>query len=243
MTATVALIGGTGVGDRLLALGGQRIHVPTPEGLIRIQLIEFNGVKIAILGRHGVGHRVPPHLVPYAGMVGAIKQLGCKACLATAAVGSLRVEWSPGTLLACRDFIDQTGRNQTMFNREVIHRDFTKPMGTFSRIALLEAGREVGVVDGGVYLSSNGPRYETPAEIEAFRILGGELVGMTAATEAVLFREAQIEYACLAIVTNLAAGLSPTELSHAEVVDEMNRSGEKAVSILLKAATLIAQRV
>jgi 5'-methylthioadenosine phosphorylase len=176
--------------------------------------------------------------VNYRAMALALQQLDVKACLSTAAVGSLMAEWKPGTLVVCSDFLDYTGRNLTLFDREVVHRDFTEPFGPRSRKAIIETAStlDTAVQPKGVYLGANGPRYETPQEIETYRTLGADLVGMTASSEAILMREAGIDYGCLAIVTNLAAGMSGETLSHQEVVDEMNRSGETAVRILLNAS-------
>ncbi len=230
----MALIGGTGIGERLVERGGVAVHVPTSEGLVRGRLLDYQGLKLLALSRHSSGHKVPPHRVGYAAMAHAAKALGAKACVATAAVGSLRREWGPGTLVAARDFLDLTYRNVTLFDRQVVHTDFSDPFP--ARGALLTED----VVDDGVYLGLNGPRYETPAEIETFRALGADLVGMTASTEAIAFREAGVPYGLLAIVTNLAAGLSDTPLDHEEVVVEMMRSGERAVEILLGAAVRLA---
>lgn len=230
----VALIGGTGIGERLAALGGVPLHVPTPDGVVRGRLLDHRGLSLLLLSRHSAGHKVPPHRVEYVAMARAAKALGVRACLATAAVGSLRREWGPGSLMAARDFLDLTYRNVTLYDREVVHRDFSDPFP--ARGALLQEG----VIDGGVYMGLNGPRYETPAEIETFRGLGADLVGMTASTEAIAFREAEVPYGLLAIVTNLAAGLSDAPLDHEEVVVEMKRSGERAVSILLEAALRLA---
>jgi 5'-methylthioadenosine phosphorylase len=148
------------------------------------------------------------------------------------------LEWEPGTLVACSDLLDLTGRRQTLFSRDVRHTDMTHPFP--ARDFLLDAAKAVGedLVNGGVYLSADGPRYETPQEIKMMATLGGELVGMTAATEAILMREAGVPYACLAIVTNLAAGLSAHELHHGEVEDMMKERGAKVVEILLRAASL-----
>jgi 5'-methylthioadenosine phosphorylase len=231
----IALIGGTGIGERLAVLKGTPLHVPTPDGLIRGRLVEHRGISILALSRHSSGHKVPPHRVPYVAMASACKQLGAKACLATAAVGSLRAEWGPGTLVAAKDFFDLTYRNITFHERTVTHTDFSEPFP--ARTALLQEG----VVDGGVYMGLNGPRYETPIEIKTFGQLGADLVGMTATTEAIVFREAGVPYGLLSIVTNLAAGLSEIPLNHEEVVVEMKRSGERAVEILLEAAVRLAQ--
>jgi 5'-methylthioadenosine phosphorylase len=242
MYADVGLIGGTGVGERLAALGGTALHVPTSEGLVRGKLLEYGGVRLFLLSRHSAGHKVPPHKVNYRALALALKALGIKNCLSTAAVGSVRAEWGPGTLVACSDFLDFTYRNVTLFDRTVVHRDFSEPFAESSRTALLNAGSalRLDVQSKGVYLSLNGPRYETPQEIHTFRSFGGDLVGMTAASEAIVMREAEIDYGCLAIVTNLAAGMTEATLNHEEVVEEMTRSGEKAVQILLRASELLA---
>ena len=234
VTIDVALIGGTGIGERLGALGGSPVHIPTPDGLVRGRVIAYRERSLLLLSRHSAGHKVPPHRVPYIAMARAARSLGAKACLATAAVGSLNRDWGPGTLVAAHDFLDLTYRNVTLFDRTVGHTDFSEPFP--ARAALLQEG----VVDGGVYMGLNGPRYETPQEIRTFRELGADLVGMTASTEAIAFREAGVSYGLLAIVTNLAAGISETPLDHEEVVVEMRRSGERAVEILLEAAVRLA---
>ena len=242
MKVDVGIIGGTGIGERLLTLGGKTLFVPTPAGVLRGQTIEVDGVTILIVGRHSAGHKVPPHKVNYRAMAHGMKQLGVVACLSTAAVGCLRREWPAGTLVVCSDFLDFTYRSQTMFDQTVVHTDFTNPFGPASRSALQTAAYRLGheVRDGGVYLSSNGPRFETPKEISLYHQFGADLVGMTAATEAILMREAGVDYGCLAIVTNLAAGISDSPISHEEVLDEMKRSGPKAVEILLEAAKELA---
>jgi 5'-methylthioadenosine phosphorylase len=87
-----------------------------------------------------------------------------------------------------------------------------------------------------VYVGYDGPRYETPAEVKALGQLGGDVVGMTASTEAVLMREAGVDYGCLAIVTNLGSGLASEHLSHDEVVNVMESLGGQIAEALLSAA-------
>ena len=234
----VGIIGGTGVGDRLLKLGGKPLFVPTSAGMLRGRLIDHKGASILVVSRHSAGHKVPPHHVNYAAMALGLKAVGVKACLASAAVGSLRREWKPGTLVACSDFVDLTFRNLTLFDQNVVHTDFSTPFSETGRAAMLAANPNL--VDGGVYVCLNGPRYESPTEIKFYETMGGDLVGMTAASEAILMREAGIEYATLAIVTNLASGYEDEPLSHEEVVAEMNRSGEAATQTLLAAAVSLA---
>jgi 5'-methylthioadenosine phosphorylase len=210
-------------------------------GTLRGRLIDIEGRAAFLISRHSAGHKMPPHKVNYAAMAVGLMQLGAKACLATAAVGSLRAEWGPGTFVVCSDFIDLTGRNLTLYNERVVHRDFTAPFAERARQALLDASTDLAkkAESKGVYVCGNGPRYETPHEIELYANMG-DVIGMTAASEAILMREAEIDYACLAIVTNLAAGISATPLNHQEVVEEMERSGEIAVEVLKRAVVKLA---
>ena len=236
----VGVIGGTGIGSRLAARGGQALAVPTPAGIFRARLLDCDTHDVAVIQRHAAGHKVPPHRVNYKAFALGLKQLGAKACLASAAVGSLREDWDTGTFAVCSDFLDLTGRRLTLFDRVVVHRDFSAPFP--ARHALLAAAADIGepVRDGGVYVCGDGPRYETPQEIRTLRNLGGDVVGMTASSEAILFREAFVPYACLAVVTNLACGLATGELDHLEVVDAMEARGEVAVAILMRAAERLA---
>ncbi len=242
MRVDVAIIGGTGIGERLAEMGGDPIFVPSSEGVLRGRRIAHRGIQILAVSRHSAGHKVPPHRVKYAAVARGLQNLGVKACLSTAAVGSLRREWGPGTLVACSDFIDLSFRNLTLFQNQVVHRDFSEPFSPRPRRELLEAAVSLGlkVEARGVYVNGNGPRYETPGEIEAYRRLGGDMVGMTAASEAVLLGEAEVEYACLAIVTNWAAGMTSNPLSHGEVVDAMQEKSSEVVKLLLETAVRLA---
>jgi 5'-methylthioadenosine phosphorylase len=89
---------------------------------------------------------------------------------------------------------------------------------------LLAAAPPLTLHDGAVYVNANGPRFESPAEIRAMRTLGGDVIGMTAGSEAVVMHEAGIKYAVVCAVTNLAAGLSQGELTHGEVTEAMQAS-------------------
>lgn len=237
-SALVAVIGGTGVGERLRALPGRALARPTSSGSLRGRLLELDGTPVLALARHGAGHRTPPHAAAYGAAAIGCAALGVKACFATAAVGSLRADWPTGTLAVCSDLIDLTCRRLTLFERSVRHTDMTSPFP--ARGLLLQAARELGieVVDGAVYAGADGPRYETPAEVEAERRLGADVAGMTASSEAILFREAGVPYACLAVCTNLASGLSDGELGHGEVVDAMRERADEVLAILARAARL-----
>lgn len=167
--------------------------------------------------------------------------MGAKACLSSAAVGGLHEDWPVGTLAVCSDFLDVTARNLTLFDQTVVHTDFSRPFDKNLRAALIsEAGkRNVAFKENAVYVNGNGPRYETPAEITLYREWGGDVVGMTAATEAIAMGEAGVPYACVAVVTNFACGILDVALSHGEVADEMERTAPHLVEILLAAAATV----
>lgn len=236
MRTKVALIGGTGIGDALLADGAKAIHLPTSAGLFKGHMIKKGDQEIVVLRRHAAGHKVPPHAVNYRAMALGLKALGIKHCISTGAVGSLKADWGPGTMAVCSDFIDFTGRNITLFDKKVQHTDFTSPFSAEVNLALVQsAGRDM-VRENAVYVCTNGPRYETPHEIRLLANVG-DVIGMTVASEAIVMREAGIEYGCLAIVTNLAAGLAKGELKHDDVSQRMGTYSRSALAILLGAAT------
>lgn len=213
----LAIIGGTGV-YRLAELDDVRTHeVDTrfgaPSGPVRIGRMGRH--SIAFLARHGEGHSVPPHKVNYRANLAALQQLGAARVLAMNTVGGITECFGP-RVLACPDqLIDYTwGRVSTICEEpgtEVLHVDFGEPYTEALRRIVLDAARasDVPLVDGGCYGATQGPRLETRAEIARMRRDGCDLVGMTGMPEAGLARELGLDYACLAIVANWAAGAGP----------------------------------
>lgn len=234
----LAIIGGTGIGTKLAELGGKTRVVPTPKGLLRGKVIEYKKLKIFLAQRHSSGHKTPPHQINYPAIALGLKALGVKACFSTTAVGSVREDWPAGTIAACSDFIDLTSRQTTLYTNQVIHTDFTHPFDPVCRVSLLKSAAELGIPihDKAVYVGMAGPRYETPEEVKMVRMLGGDVVGMTATSEAIAMQEAGIPYACLTVVTNLASGMDAPKLSHEDVVAMMNQSSQTAVHLLLAAS-------
>ena len=215
----LAVIGGTGV-YKLADLQDVQAHdVDTrfgaPSGPVRVGLL--GGQRVAFLARHGEGHSVPPHKINYRANLQALKDLGATRVLALNTVGGITDACGP-RVLACPDqLIDYTwGRVSTICEEpgsEVLHVDFGDPYTHLLRQQILSAAREAGVdlVDGGCYGATQGPRLETRAEIRRMRRDGCDLVGMTGMPEAGLAREMGLEYACLAIVANWAAGCGTDE--------------------------------
>lgn len=235
----LALIGGTGIGSRLATLGGRSIAQPTPFGVLRGKLTEHNGARILLVQRHAAGHKTPPHLVNYRAIATGIKSLGIKLCISSAAVGCLRADWQVGDLALCTDSLDLSARNLTLFDQKVEHTDMTKPFPAATKILKLAQSINIPIHENAVYVTNPGPRYETPAEIEQVRRLGGDIVGMTASTEAVAMREAGVPYSTIALITNHAAGMFDEKLDHLDVVRVMEESGQKLVDIMLAATDLV----
>jgi 5'-methylthioinosine phosphorylase len=215
----LAVIGGTGV-YRLADLQDVETHVldtrfGKPSGPVRIGTL--HGQRVAFLARHGEGHSVPPHQVNYRANLQVLKDIGARRVLALNTVGGITDAFGP-RVLACPDqLIDYTwGRISTLCEEpggEVLHVDFGDPYTPALRRQILAAAAATGVslVDGGCYGATQGPRLETRAEIRRLRRDGCDLVGMTGMPEAGLARELGLDYACLAIVANWAAGCGTDE--------------------------------
>ena len=213
----LAIIGGTGV-YALAALADVEAHQPVtaygpPSGPVRIGTLA--GRRIAFLARHGEGHSLPPHRINYRANLAALKAIGATRVLALNTVGGIGERFGP-RVLACPDqLIDYTwGRISTLCEEpgtEVMHVDFGDPYTPALRREGVAAAARAGValVDGGCYGATQGPRLETKAEIARMRRDGCDLVGMTGMPEAGLARELGLDYACLGIVANWAAGAGP----------------------------------
>jgi 5'-methylthioinosine phosphorylase len=210
----IGIIGGTGL-QRLEGFRFEREHsAPTRYGepSAPLQIGSFAGVPVAFLVRHGRGHTVPPHLINYRANLRALADAGVSRIVAVAAVGGITPGMRPGRLVFPSQLIDYTwGRRHTYFDEPgspVTHIDFTDPYCEATRQALLAAAIDAGVdsaVDG-VYGATQGPRLETPAEIDRLERDGCDIVGMTGMPEAALARELSLPYACCAVVANWAAG-------------------------------------
>jgi 5'-methylthioadenosine phosphorylase len=201
----------------------------------------YRGRNVAFLARHGKGHSVPPHLVNYRANIQALKDLGVKRVIATAAVGSLNEKMAPLDFIMIDQFLDFTKTRKTTFYeggaKGVLHVDVTDPYCPEIRSFLYNKAHLLGIKahNGGCYVCTEGPRFETPAEIKMFRLLGGDLVGMTSVPEVVLAREAGLCYATVAMVTNYAAGISPNNLSHSEVLEVMKQLSSNISSLIMEA--------
>ncbi len=246
----LAIIGGSGLyslGDDF-ELEEQALRAtPWGDTSADILLGRWNGIPLAFLPRHGPGHRVPPHQVNYRANIWALKQLGVARIIAVNAVGGITADSPPLTLAVPDQIIDySSGREHTFFDGgddQVSHVDFSWPYSATLRGILLEAGLQLGqpLLASATYGSTNGPRLETAAEITRMRQDGCNLVGMTGMPETVLARELEIDYACLALVVNWAAGVEDKIISMQEILANVEQGMRRVKALLLVAAGLVEQ--
>ncbi|MFC9327023.1 S-methyl-5'-thioadenosine phosphorylase [Kitasatospora sp. NPDC057015] len=246
--AELGVIGGSGLYALLDDVS--EVVVDTPYGPPSDSLFvgEAAGRRVAFLPRHGRGHGLPPHRINYRANLWALHSLGVRQVLAPCAVGGLRPEYGPGTLLVPDQFVDRTsGRVQTYYDGrplpdgsvpEVVHVSMADPYCSDGRRAALDAARDAAwePVDGGTLVVIEGPRFSTRAESRWFTANGWSVVGMTGHPEAVLARELGLCYTSLALVTDLDAGVeSGAGVTHGEVLAEFARNVDRLRTVLFKA--------
>lgn len=208
MDPVIGIIGGSGV-YQIEGLEGARWRsVDTPFGAPSDDILTgiLGGVQMAFLPRHGRGHIHTPSTVPYRANIAAMKALGVTDLIALSAVGSLQETYAPGDFLIVDQYIDRTfAREKTFFGTGLVgHVPFSHP--TCDRLGKICAqaarGTGVRVHDKGTYVAMEGPQFSTLAESRLYRQWGADVIGMTGMPEAKLAREAEICYACVAMITD-----------------------------------------
>ena len=208
-TADIGIIGGSGLYDLPELTGMRRVRVPTPFGEPSDALVlgSLGGRKLAFLPRHGRGHQLSPTRVPYRANIYALKSIGVREVISVSAVGSLREERAPGHFVIPDQLVDRTrGSRAFSFFTEglVVHVPFASPFCDRLRPLAVQAARSAGATahHDGVYYCVEGPHFSTRAESELYRAWGADVIGMTAAPEAHLAREAELCYVTAALVTD-----------------------------------------
>lgn len=212
MASNYALIIGSGWED--LAGDDSGTEVETAWGIpsAPVHRLCFGDCNVITLARHGEGHTLPPHTINYRANIVALKKMGADSIIALNTVGVLTDVCDSGQIAIPDQLLDYTwGREHTIYDGRrgiVEHIDFTEPFSSGMRTGLLGAAAKAGVdcYDGGVYATTQGPRLETAAEINRLERDGADFVGMTAMPEAAIAREVGLEYACIAMIVNRAAG-------------------------------------
>ena len=227
----IGIIGGSGVYEITEKADSCKIElIKTDYGEVEVSLLEIFDKNVAFIPRHASGHSIPPHKINFRANIEALKQVGVTQIIATNSVGSMNEEMPPGSFVIPDDFLDfSQNRIKTFYENKVVHIDVTEPYCPTLRDILAESG---DVILGGTYVCTEGPRFETPAEIKMFKMLGGDLVGMTGIPEVVLAREREMCYNSICIVSNYASGISPDELTIDEVFEMVSQKEAELLELI-----------
>lgn len=212
---TTAIIAGTDI-YHIPGLALRQDTVHTPYGAVPLLRGEGEDSDLVFLPRHGPKHTVPPHRINYRANLKALHMLGVRSIIAAYAVGSIQPHIPPKGLVLLDDFMDfSSGRPLSFYeggDSGLAHTIMSPPYCPTLRQRLLALApqHDLEIRPTGTYVCTNGPRFETPAEIRMYRQLGGDVVGMTGAQEATLARELGMHFAGVALSINWAAGIEAT---------------------------------
>ena len=236
-SVTLAIIGGSGLYEMQGFKDTREYNPDTPFGKPSAPIITgtLEGKRVAFLARHGIGHHITPGEVPYCANIYALKSLGVERIISVSACGSLKETFDPGHIVIPDQVYDHTQNRARSFFGDglVAHVSVADPFCANLSDQLESAIRSAGGVvhRGGTFITIEGPRFSTRAESNTYRSMGMSIIGMTAAPEAFLAREAEICYATMAHVTDYDVW----HISEAPVTVEM-------VIQTLKKNTVLAQR-
>ena len=242
--AAIAII--TGTGTKTFFQGGTKFRIGTPYGPSAIiTLGRICNKNVALLPRHGETHEIPPHKINYRANIWALHTLNVKRILATNAVGAINLQYKPGDFIIPSDFIDFTKYRSLTFydDAPVTHVDVSNLYCPELREHLFKSAKQKinRIWNDAVYLCTEGPRYESPAEIRMYRSFGCDVVGMTGLPEAVLAHELNICYSTLCFVSNMAAGIKK-RISTDEVAEEGQKLGNVIKETLFETITHIPRK-
>ena len=251
----IGIIGGSGFGEMRGLDVIETVEPETPfgkpSGPIQV-LRHYSGQKMAFLARHGKGHSIHPHRIPHRANLWALYRMGVRRWVTIGSCGAIDPTLKPGQYLVLDNLIDTVGGisfydgdpsmkvegedlpARLINANAVVHIDFTHPFCKGMRRVLFQTLSEMNltVSPTGTYLQGRGPRLETAAEIRSFGLMGAHVVGMTVGHEAALARELGICTVGLAVVANMAAGVSHEPLSSREI-EEMMRQKEPEIKLAI----------
>lgn len=239
MPESLGIIVGSGFGGYLSGESAGMQSTRWGQASAPLNRIALGSHSAWALARHGEEQDIPAHAVNYRANVALLEAAGVRRIIALNTVGVISGACAPGELAVPNQLIDYTwGREQTYFGGGadgLRHIEFTVPFSPALQKALLAAAGQAGVVchAGGVSAVTQGPRLETAAEIDRLERDGADFVGMTSMPEAALAAELGIEYACLALAVNAAAGRGDGSIH--EAVETHTRVARKAALAVLEA--------
>ena len=204
--------------------------VTTPYGDAIVTAGRWNGqAPVLFVTRHGTDHSIAPHVINYRANIWALRDRGATHVVATAVSGAIDPTFAVGDFVVIDDFIDfTTGRPHTFFDTtdELQHTEMNDPYDARLRERISSAAVEIGlpVHSAGTYCATNGPRFETKAEIAMMAVVGGSLVGMTGCPEVILANELGLAYAAIGVISNAAAGLGAEEFTVEQILEMLDET-------------------
>ena len=244
--SVVGIIGGTGLYQLEGFENAQWVTLQSPFGQPSDQVLmgQIEGQRVAFLPRHGRGHRILPHDVNYRANIDALKRSGVDRILSFSAVGSLDERYKPGDFALVDQYIDRTrGRVSTFFGMGfAAHVSMADPVCSTTSAAVAQAARSIGIeiIEGATYLVMDGPQFSTRAESNLYRSWGCHIIGMTNMPEAKLAREAEMAYACVAMVTDYDCWHDDHEdVSAANVLEVLHANSDKARNLVAAAIPIV----
>jgi len=246
-SVTIGVIGGTG----LYAMEGlgktESVSLKTPFGKPSDSYLvgELNGIAVAFLPRHGVGHRILPHELNFRANIYGFKQLGVESIISVSAVGSMKEEIKPLHMALPDQFFDRTRKRiDTFFGGGIAaHVGFSHPICPHLREVLHTTIRGLGfpVHNGGTYVCIDGPQFSTRAESLVYRSWNVDVIGMTNLQEAKLAREAEICYATVALVTDYDCWREGDDtLSIEMIIENLNKNTHNVQQVIREVVPAIA---
>ncbi|MBI1359442.1 MAG: S-methyl-5'-thioadenosine phosphorylase [Alphaproteobacteria bacterium] len=239
----LGVIGGSGL-YRIDGLEGgrwERIDSPWGAPSDEVYRSAVGPVELVFLPRHGRSHQLGPTQLNYRANIDVLKRAGCTDLLSLSACGSLKEAYAPGDFVIVDQFIDRTfAREKSFFGEGVVaHVSMAHPVS--QRLADLAAGEADGlgvrVHRGGTYLAMEGPQFSSLAESNLYRSWGCDVIGMTNMPEAKLAREAELPYACVAMVTDYDCWHEEVEaVSVTEVQKVLHVNAGNAAQLVLRLA-------
>ncbi len=244
--ATIGVIGGTGLYEIEGLTDIEKVNIGTPFGEPSDAFVigKLNGVSVAFLPRHGIGHRISPSELPSRANIYAMKSLGVEQIIAVNSAGSFKEEIRPGTLVIPDQVIDCTkGRISTYFNEGIVaHISMAEPFCTDLSNIMYDVAVEVGasVKMGGTFIAMEGPAFSTRAESNLYRSWEADIIGMTVLPEAKLAREAEICYASIVCVTDYDCWMERAKaVDVATILNNMKKNTDMAKAIIRRTVTRI----
>jgi len=241
---TLAIIGGSGLYSMPGLKQPREYSINTPFGRTSAPIVvgTLDGVRVAFLARHGIGHHITPTDVPYRANIYALKSLGVQRIISISACGSLKEEFAPGHIVIPDQIYDNThGRARSFFGEGLVaHISVSDPFCRDTSNQLESAVRQAGGVThrGGTLITIEGPRFSTKAESNTYRSWGMSIIGMTASPEAFLAREAEVCYATMAHVTDYDVWhVSEAPVTVDMVIQTLNKNtalAQEALRLLIK---------